>query len=129
MFDNYTKLVIEGKEYWLAYTAQAMIRLNEDLKDREITEVILGNKREDFDAFCHILSVLSECGELARRYEGFADGIVLEENLLRACLGPLTLLEAKKAGIHAIMKGLGREIQDENEEYDVGLAELEKKTD
>ena len=42
---------------------------------------------------------------------------------------PVDVLELRRAMLEAVAHGYGREMREEEEEIDVGLAELQKKTD
>ena len=118
---------VQGRKVHLAYTLNAMFDINERLRERELMEVLGGNGRESYPDFCAILRILAENGELCRRAQGYdVSPMLTEEDLAATNLTPKEYLDAKNQAIRAVLLGLGRELPQENEEIDLGLAELEK---
>ena len=86
--------------------------------------------RDGFAAACKAAAILAEQGELARRQTGYTPQPILEEDGVSASLAPADLARLKLAVTSAITLGYGREVEPENDEVDLGLAELneQKKT-
>ena len=86
--------------------------------------------RDGFAAACKAAAILAEQGELARRQMGYTPQPILEEDGVSAALAPADLARLKLAVTSAITLGYGREVEPENDEVDLGLAELneQKKT-
>lgn len=93
-----------------------------------VTDHIKGNSRKSLENTCWVLAKLAEQGELVRRYQGHDHGTFPTEQMFRATLSPLKVVEARKAIGEAVALGFRREEEDEEEEIDLGLAELQKKT-
>lgn len=119
------RLTLAGRECHLALTVEAMFQL-EDLfgGTGELLDAMGGTGRESFQAACKAAAVLAEQGELARRHLGYdpAPMPALEDVL--ATMTPDQLPAVKLAVSSAVSLGFGREIEPENDEVDVGLAEL-----
>lgn len=118
---------LQGRKVYLAYTLNAMFDINEYLGERELMEVLGRSGREYYPDFCAVLCILAENGELCRRAQGYDAGAMLtKEELAATNLTPKEYLDTKNQAIRAVLLGLGRELQPEDEEIDLGLAELEK---
>lgn len=127
MLAKYTMVAIGGKTVHLAYTVAAMFEIEDILGEEDLFEALLEQGKRGLETFCEIVSILSRCAETARKAEGHEAGYIASKEFLLACMSPTEYLACKKAAMDAIMLGYGREIIDENEEVDLGLAELEKK--
>lgn len=84
--------------------------------------------KEGFDALCWMAAELSRQYELYRRYQGETPGEYLTEQAARAEIMPRDLLRVRSEVIDAIFAGLYRE-EEQEKEIDLGLAELQKKTE
>lgn len=82
------------------------------------------NTRESFSNACKAAAILAEQGELARRHMGYEPSPLPSAEDIAATTDPMGLPALKSAVISAVMLGFGREIDPENDEVDVGLAEL-----
>lgn len=87
----------------------------------------LSDGREGFDKLCQATAILAEQGELVRRHFGYEPGPMLTEETVRALATPKDIVLLRQAVINAVMQGYGREVTDDQEEVDLGLAELEQK--
>lgn len=94
-----------------------------------VTDHIKGTSRKSFENTCWMLAKLAEQGELVRRYQGHEHGKFPTEQMFRATLSPLHVADARKAIGAAVALGFTREVEDEEEEVDLGLVELQKKTE
>lgn len=127
MLCRYTAAEFKGKEVYLAYTVNAMFRINDLLEEGEqIMELIDGKGDGGFRRFCRAVSILAVCGAQARESEGFPRSCVPQESELYECMQPVEYMKLKKEAINAILLGYGREVTDAEEEVDLELAEMEK---
>lgn len=125
------KLTLAGRERYLACTVEGMFQLEELFGGlKETLEAGAGNDRESFLASCRAAAVLAEQGELARRHMGYDPTPLAGPGDIAATTAPSDIPALKLAVSAAITLGLGREIEPENDEVDLGLAELneQKKT-
>ncbi len=118
---------VVGKTVHLAYTVNAMFDINDILGENDLFEVLGKNDKKSFLLFCEVMSVLAENGEQCRRETGYPKGQMVSANELMVKMIPRDYTDAKSAALQAITIGLKREVIDEDEEIDEGLAELEKK--
>ena len=116
-----------GKRVNLAYTVNAMFEINDIIGEKDLFEILGKNDRENFAPFCEVVAALAESGAQCRKEAGYSVGETVSAAVLRAKMMPGDYLAAKSAALQAIMLGLKREVIDEDEEIDEGLAELEKK--
>lgn len=125
------RIALAGRERHLAFTVEAMFQLEERFGGtRELIDTMSANTRDGFAAACKAAAILAEQGELARRQMGYTPQPILEEDGVSASLAPADLARLKLAVTSAITLGYGREVAPENDEVDLGLAELneQKKT-
>ena len=93
-----------------------------------ITDHINGTGKKSFSATCWMLAKLAEQGELVRRYQGHDRGEIPTEQMLQVMLRPSDVAAAKVAIRYAVVLGFKRDEDPEDQEIDVGLLELQKKT-
>ena len=118
-----------GQTWHLCLNGAALFDIYEKFGDKGfVTDPIKGTGKESFEATCWMLSKLAEQGEMVRRYQGCDHGKFPTAQMFRATLSPLDVMEARKAICEAVALGFRREVRDEDEEVDVGLLELQKKT-
>lgn len=117
------KFEFKDKTYYLLYNGNAMFKLNEIKGEKDLMQSLAN----DFDFICKAAEVLSEQGELMRRYEGFDNGEILKADELELLISPLEIAELRNVICNAILSGIGREINEE-EEVDLSLAKAQKKT-
>ncbi|MBP3701696.1 MAG: hypothetical protein J6I64_07385 [Lachnospiraceae bacterium] len=127
MFARIVECNLVGKKAHLAYTVGAMFDINDILGERDLFDVLKQNNKESYGDFCAILAVLAENGEKCRREAGLEKKPYPTKEALAAGMSPAEYLEARHKILDAIMLGLKREVVREDEEIDLGLAELEKK--
>ena len=119
------KINLAGRERYLALTVEAMFQLQETFGGtRELMEAIQDNGREGFAATCRAAAILSEQGELARRAMGYDPESVTDPETIAAVMTPVEIAAMKMAVTSAVSLGFGREIEAEEGEVDLGLAEL-----
>ncbi len=128
MLCRYTAAGFKGKKIYLAYTVNAMFRINDMLEDGEqIMELIDGKGDDGFRRFCKVVSIMAGCGAQARESEGFPRPEMPQEDELYYGMQPAEYMKLKREAVNAILLGYGREVIDEEEEVDLELAEMEKK--
>lgn len=122
------KIMLAGKERFLAFTAEAMFDLQEKYGGiSEIMEKTGEDTREGFLVSCDVAAILSQQGELARRHLGYGPEAMIEAEDIAKTTTPEKIMGLKLAIPAAISLGYGREVADENEEVDVILLELNQK--
>lgn len=125
------RLTLAGRERYLAYTVEAMFRLEELFGGTsELIDAVSANDRAGFQALCQAVAILAEQGELARRHMGYDPAPILTAEGVTATTAPIGIPELRSAVVSAISLGFGREVEPEVDEVDLGLAELneQKKT-
>lgn len=125
---NRVNVMFGGEEYSLLFNGFAMFA-EKEIFGQESNIAVDCQKPgvEGFKVLCKAVSLLSEQGELARRYEGQESRKTLTEEQIAVTASPLDIIRLRTALVKAVLKGYEREI--EEGEKDLGLAELEKKTD
>lgn len=120
---------LNGQTYHLCLNGSALFDIYEKYGSKGfVTDHIKGGDKKSFSATCWILAKLAEQGELVRRHQGFDHGKFPTELMFRAMLGPLDVLDANHAIGLAVALGFRRETG-EDEEVDLGLVEIQKKTE
>lgn len=125
------KCSLAGRELYLAFTVDAMFQLEERFGGTaELIETISSGTRDGFQAACQAAAVLAEQGELARRHMGYDPAPFPSPEDIAATTSPHGLADLNLAVTSAITLGFGRDIAPEDNEVDIGLAELneQKKT-
>lgn len=124
-----TKFNFYGKAYYLMYTGNAFFELLDEFGEpSDIVTKILPNTREAFEITCKVAAVLSEQGSLVRAYMGHEKTDILSAEAFLATARPINLIALKRAVSNEIFSGANRE-ENEEEEIDLGLLELQKKTE
>ena len=122
------KFTTGGQERYLAFTGEAMFQIQEQFGGvRELMEKIGPDTRESFQTVCEAAAILLEQTELARRSLGYDKSDIVSADTLKATTTPGELLILKTALTAAIELGFGRDVEPENDEIDLGLAELNQK--
>ncbi|MCI8506903.1 MAG: hypothetical protein HFI67_12045 [Lachnospiraceae bacterium] len=127
MFAKTVPVAFGKKQYHLAYNAWAMFRIQDLSEEKEVMEILAARGIGDFSLFCKAAGIMSEAAERIRRYEGEREQDTLAEEEIFNTAQPIDILELKRAMLEAVAYGYGRELGGE-EEIDLGLAELQKKT-
>lgn len=125
------KIELAGRERYLCFTVEGMFQIEERFGGvQELTDTMRANSRTGFEAACGAAAILAEQGELCRRSMGYEPEPLCSAEDIAATTAPSNLAQLKLAVVSAINLGYGREIKPENEEVDLGLAELneQKKT-
>ncbi len=116
-----------GEEYLLAYNAWAMFQIQDLSPEKEIMEILADQGNDGYPLFCKAVEFMSEAAEGIGRYEGKAARKTLKSEQVMNLARPMDILELRQAMLEAVVHGYGREV--EEEVIDLGLAELQKKTD
>ena len=117
-------------ETWhLCLNGAALFNAYEKFGDKTpLVEHLEGSNKAAFQATCWFLAELATQGELVRRYLGHDHGQFPTEQMFRAVLAPFEVAKAKEAVRKAMLLGFCREEKDDSP-IDLGLAELQKKTE
>ena len=120
---------LNGQTYHLCLNGAALFDIYEKYGSKGfVTDHIKGTGKKSFSATCWMLAKLAEQGELVRRYQGHDRGEIPTEQMLQVMLRPSDVAAAKVAIRYAVVLGFAREEEDEDQEIDMGLIELQKKT-
>ena len=121
----------EGHTYHLLLNAAALFDLYDKFGDKGyLLDHIDGTGRKSFDATAWILVKLAQQGELLRRYQGDDPGPMLTYDAVIRTMSPRDMIQARDAIRRAYAAGFGRDVPPEDEEEeDLGLLELQKKTE
>lgn len=124
------KYEVGGRTFHLCMNGTAVFDFYEHYgTESQLLDPIEGNDKEAFENLCWMLSKLSEQGELVRRYQGHDRAPMAGTDWFRTMLKPMEVPVAKLAVQQAVRLGFSREVDSgEEEEVDLGLMELEKKT-
>lgn len=125
------KFDLAGRTRYLAFTVEAMFQLEEQFGGTQgLVDAVQDGGRDGFAAACRVAAILAEQGELARRSLGYDPEPIVSADEIMASMSPSGLIELKLAIPAAISLGYGREVEPENNEVDLILAELnaQKKT-
>lgn len=127
------KIGLAGRERYLCFTVEAMFQMEEAFGGASaLIETIGRNTREGLAAVCKAAAILAEQGELARRELGYDSAPMADAAAVSAAIvHPADLARLWVAVTNALTLGYGREVEPENDEVDLGLAELDgqKKTE
>lgn len=123
---RYTPYRFGRQEYPLIFNGAAMFDTQE-LTDDSIIERVSKPDREGFELLCKTAAILSEQAELCRRCEGHTPEKPLDAARLMQMAMPTDILDMRAAVIDAIARGYRRELQNEDDEIDLGLMEIQKK--
>ncbi len=122
------KFKLDKEEFYLVLDGEAMFQIRDDFGSATLLlEKMENDTREGFSATCSAAAILAERGELIRRRLGYDPGNIPEADDFLHFLPPGRIIKLKEAIAKAIRIGYAREIVEENEEYDEGLAELNQK--
>lgn len=125
------KTRLASREQYLAFTVEAMFQIEEKFGGSgELLEAMKDSGREGFSAACRAAAILAEQGELARRSLGYGPQPLVEAEAIAASMTPSEIAGLKLDIMAAVSLGYGREVEAEQDEIDLGLAELneQKKT-
>ena len=125
------KIILAGRERHLCLTVEAMACIEERFGSiNALIDLLPDRSRTGVSAACGAAAILAEQGELARRALGYDPAPMADEAAILATLSPKEAVDLSLAIPAAISLGFGREVEPENNEVDLGLAELnaQKKT-
>jgi len=122
------KIRFQGKGYSLLFNGAAMFAAQELFGEESLSDAIFEGGAEAWGKVCRLLEILIEQGELARRFYGHTEQPLLAAEEIRLMAGPLEITHLRQAATDAIMKGYGREVENEDEIIDVGLLKHQKKS-
>lgn len=119
------KIELAGRIRYLCFTVEAMFQIEEQFDGPgALTDALRDSGREGFSAACKAAAILAEQGELVRRSLGYDPEPMVDEAAIAALMAPSDIVALKLAILSAISLGFGREVVDEDDEVDLGLAEL-----
>lgn len=125
------KINLAGRVRYLAFTGEAMFQMRDKFGGTsQLLEDMKADTREGFSIACEAAAILAEQGELVRRNFGYDPEPIPTTAEIAATSAPSEIVALKLAIPAAISLGYGREVEPENDEVDLGLAELntQKKT-
>lgn len=125
------KVSLAGRERYLAFTVEAMFQIEEQFGGSgELLEALKDGGREGFSAACRAAAILAEQGELVRRSLGYDPQPMTDADTIAAGMAPSEIARLKLDIMAAVSLGYGREVEPDQDEIDLGLAELneQKKT-
>ena len=118
-----------GQKYSLCLNAAALYDIYEKFgTEKDILEIVSGTGAEGFSALCWVLAKLNEQGVAVKRYLERSAEKPLSEVEWKILLSPHDAVLAKEKIAEAVIRAFTRNIPDD-EEIDLGLLELEKKTE
>ena len=123
------KFELNGETFHLLLTGAALFDIYDEFGSREdLLDRIGGTTRQSFDDTIWILVKLAQQGELYRRHMGEDKLPMLDPQTALRTMGPMDVVRARAAIRRAYAIGFERETASEDEEIDLGLLELQKKT-
>ena len=125
--DNMIAAFINGDERPLNYSVEVMFKVNDKFGGvKNVLAAVEGETRESAESMFWLLAELVNDGELCRREKGLEPMEMVSKDDFSLRMPPLEYIQLKDAVIRAIGAGYRRET-DNNEEVDLGLAELNEK--
>ena len=121
------KIKLGGREIHLLFNGAAMFELKTAFKGKTAIEAIKSKDPNHFENLCKVAAVMGEQGELYRRFMGYDKQPITTLDELKIIISPFDTIDVMNAVLQAITLGYTRETEDEDEEVDLGLAELNKK--
>lgn len=121
----------DGQTWYLCLNGSALYDIYDKYgTEGSVLDPIRGDTAAAFSALCWYLAKLGTQGELVRRWEGHDPGFMPVEARFRATLSPHDTQRARAAVAAAVAEGFRRDAAPPApKEIDLGLRELEKKTD
>lgn len=119
-----------GRTYHLLLNGAALFDAYDHFGDKgDLMDHIAGANRDSFENTVWMLVKLCQQGEAWRRYNGEDPQPMLSTEAALLFLGPMDVIRARAAIREAYALGFEREAPSEEEEIDLGLLELQKKTE
>ena len=126
--DKMRTVGIKGELRWLNYSMDVMFDMQDKFGNiQKALDIIDQRDREAFEAVRWFLVRMANDGELCRREFGYDPLPMLEEKDITPQMRPLDYALLVEAVVDAIQLGYKREIDNQNEEIDLGLEELRAK--
>lgn len=124
------EFALNGKVYSLLLNGAALFDSYDKFGDKgNLLDNMVGTSREKFDNTVWLLVKLAQQGEAARRWQGEAPQPMLTVEEATRTMRPPDVIRAQAAIRAAWAMGFARENPPEEEEIDLGLVELQKKTE
>ena len=122
------KINLCGQDYYLYMNAEAMFAIDQLRGDQSTTDITQANDKASVEALFKTAEILSEQGELTRRKLGYDKGVFLTVENLHLIAQPIDIILLRLAVYQAISLGYGRETDGDEQEVDLVLQAIEKKT-
>ncbi len=124
-------VTVRRKPYELAYTVGAAIKIQDAFGSSEEMLAVIedAGSVQGAAAVCRAAAILMEQAELVRRYMGHEPSATPLAAYIAAHASKDELEVLKIAIPAAVIAGLHHELEDENEEIDLGLQELNEEKD
>lgn len=106
------KFELNGQPFFLCFNGAAFFALQEKFGEGFNIGTLLAETNGKYDTLCELLSLLSEQGELTRRYLGYAPADIPAPEFFAVTLSPLDALRAKKEVLDALRLGFARDVKD-----------------
>lgn len=127
---KYIMAYFAGELRPLHYSVGVMFDVNEKYGSAsEALDLMTGDSKDSFDVTRYLAVRMANEAELCRRAEGHDHHPMLEEKDISTRMSPIEYVSLIQAISNAIEYGYTRELEDENEETDLGLLELRKKAE
>ena len=121
---------LNGKVYPLLWNANALFAAWDKFGDKgDLMDHFAGSTGESWDDTVWMIVKLAQQGEAWRRYNGEDAQPMLTVDDVKRTASPLDVIRIRAAIREAYFKGFEREAPSEEEEIDLGLLELQKKTE
>lgn len=125
-------ITIENKNYFILFTGETIFLAKELFKGEEMDggtiTAIAENTKNGFEALCKALEFMSEAGEAYRKYMGYEKKETLKADYIKKVLLPYEIADLKNIIAETVVKCFKKEIEEPEQEIDLGLLELQKKT-
>lgn len=123
------EFAFDGQTYHLLLNAAALFDLYERFGDNgDLLDQMVGANRAAFDNTCYILVKLVQQGEAYRRFMQQEPAPMLTLAQVQRSFSPRDILRAQDAIRRAFSAGFARDTEDAEQDVDLGLLELQKKT-
>lgn len=126
--DRMTTAVICGRNHELNYSIEVMFNMREKFGTiQNALDIISQDDMPSFEATRWFAMQMANDAELCRREAGYDHQPMLTEQDISLRMSPLEYEELKGSVVQAIILGYKRELEDGDEETDIGLEELRAK--
>ena len=120
---------LNKQKYHLMLSGAALFEAYDRFGDTgDLLEQVIGTSMESFENTVWMLVNLAKHGEVYRRHMGEEPLPMLSVETARRTMGPKDVVRARSAIRKALAVGFEREELNEEQEIDLGLLELQKKT-